>query len=510
MSLRIRLYVLFATLLAALVAAEWWLVRSLTKDLESELGKVASRVGEDVLGVVGLLRHKMPAPDASGLPPAQGFSFQMRTAEGSKEPATASGTSVWTTGPDGAPPRVIHEETVVEGPNGEGKRMVRSLRVESSGTFRIDPSGKIEHLPPAEGGTAAGSPPGAIKMRSPGLPERVLVLSGPNFQRVIPLEEAGVEKALERFKRQLLLGSLLVLGVGFLVAAFVADRVASPLSALALTARRVAEQGPGETLQVRASGEAREAIDAFNRMSTRLRELEAEALALKERQHLGELGEVARGLAHALRNPLHALGLSVNELAERAERSGDGAGSDELVQSATRQIRHIDGSIRSFLALASGGGGAEEELSVQSLASEVALTALQDARGRVRVSVAEGEPATLRGIGAEVKAVLQALVVNAIEASPDGETVHLQVETTPEGAVRVLIEDRGPGLPEEVRARLFAPHVTTKVLGSGMGLYLAHRIAVTRYGGSLELQETLSGGTRAVLVLRSREEAPRA
>jgi hypothetical protein len=126
-SLRISSYVLFATLLAALVAAEWWLVRSLTKDLESELGKVASRVGEDVLGVVGLLRHKMPAPDGSGLPPAQGFSFQMRTtrppAEGSEAPA--------------GPPRAIHTRETSW--RGRPRSMVRSLRVESSGTFRSTP-----------------------------------------------------------------------------------------------------------------------------------------------------------------------------------------------------------------------------------------------------------------------------------------------------------------------------------------------------------------------------------
>jgi C4-dicarboxylate-specific signal transduction histidine kinase len=74
--------------------------------------------------------------------------------------------------------------------------------------------------------------------------------------------------------------------------------------------------------------------------------------------------------------------------------------------------------------------------------------------------------------------------------------------------VRVTIDDDGPGLPEEVRARLFTPHLTTKANGSGMGLFLAHRIATARYGGRLELAAREAGGTSAVLELGSRRPGP--
>jgi signal transduction histidine kinase len=61
----------------------------------------------------------------------------------------------------------------------------------------------------------------------------------------------------------------------------------------------------------------------------------------------------------------------------------------------------------------------------------------------------------------------------------------------------VSIADRGPGLPEEVRQRLFAPHVTTRIGGSGMGLFLARQLIVGMHGGRLEIADRDGGGTVA-------------
>ena len=72
---------------------------------------------------------------------------------------------------------------------------------------------------------------------------------------------------------------------------------------------------------------------------------------------------------------------------------------------------------------------------------------------------------------------------------------------------RVEVEDEGAGVPPETMAQLFAPHVTTKPNGSGMGLYLAQRLASTRYGGDVALAPRAARGTRATLRLAGRQEA---
>jgi signal transduction histidine kinase len=323
------------------------------------------------------------------------------------------------------------------------------------------------------------------------------------LEETIPVPRAGLNRKLDVFSRDLILGTLAVLGLGLVMVGIVSYRVSAPLKELERAAKTVGEGALGTQVPVRAGGEVGEAIRSFNRMSRHLKELDDDAQALRERQHLTELGEVARGMAHTLRNPLNALGLSVEELAAKVEPETRTEGH---VESVRRQIRRMDQSIRSFLVLASEGGGAEDRVDVKSLIQDVALETLQDARGKVRVEIEEPEhQPSLMGVQPELRAILHALTVNAVEASPDGAKVTVRIRSAAPGRVRIEVDDEGPGLPSEVKERLFTPHVTTKANGTGMGLFLAHRIASTRYDGSLELVDLEPRGTRAILELSDRK-----
>jgi len=99
-----------------------------------------------------------------------------------------------------------------------------------------------------------------------------------------------------------------------------------------------------------------------------------------------------------------------------------------------------------------------------------------------------------------VRAALANLVENATEVSPAGEAVVVGLKRDGDEAV-ITVVDRGPGLPEEVRRRLFAPHVTTKVGGSGMGLFLAQQLIEGMNGGRLEIEDGDDGGTVAAVRL---------
>jgi signal transduction histidine kinase len=77
-------------------------------------------------------------------------------------------------------------------------------------------------------------------------------------------------------------------------------------------------------------------------------------------------------------------------------------------------------------------------------------------------------------------------------------------------AARVTVTDRGAGVPAEVRARLFTPHVTTKAGGAGMGLFIARQLVESGHGGTLELRDAPGGGTVAEvrLPLEPAHDAP--
>lgn len=571
MSLRTRLFLALSGLVAALVVGQWWLMTSLSRELDRELdtvalavsGSVASFFSYDENGghvvmdadhVSDRLAHdarmaQLPDPselvefietgdardrlqtvvirrefDLDSEIPAEGSDIQItpnvrwkvETLEekdgrfeytfrhdGSAEDAVggddAAGTGVKSVG---GPRRVVHQYFVPdEAALQEGGVVLHT----DDGV--PDPNGEqanvrihIERSPKA----------------------RFLWLVGPESQARVPLPEAGLNEKIDDFRRRMLLGSGLVLFLGLLLSAALAHRVSAPLRRLAAAAEEVGGGALGTQVDESAGDrEVASTLGAFNRMSSRLAELDARARKLSALRHLGEIGDVARGLAHTLRNPLNALGLTVEELASRAadsdDASGEGDASESLVSSARRQIQRMDRGIRSFLVLASPSGSAAEPVDVSRLARDVALEALQDGGGRVRVSVDATTAPELDGVEAELRAVLQALVVNAVEASAAGSEVEVRVESleregeSDSGAhgVRIEVCDRGPGLPEEIRKRLFTPHVSTKANGSGMGLFLAHRLATERYGGSLELRDRdpgddEGGGTVAVLELGDR------
>lgn len=490
MTLRLKLFVLIGGLLALMVGAEWLLVETLTNDLRVQVSAVATSVGKDVLKVLQEGEKRVVALPADG-----GLRRIVVHDDSGVRGATA------TAGSNGA----FRVETRVEagtGTNGGPKTGAKvEPKTEPHRIVAIPDGAPVSRFVVTTVQTDENGTTHSTKSWTSSDKAEFLFVEGPAARTRILIPGTGVKDAVSRFRTRLVLGSLGIVAVGLLVAAFVAHRVTRPLAELSLAARTVGEGAFGAQVATREGGEVGEAIAAFNQMSSRLAALEEEALALKEREHLGEMGEVARGMAHALRNPLHAVGLSVDELASRLP---DDPAAAEMAAAARRQIAGVDGTIRSFLALATAGG-TEEEVDVRALAEEVALSALQGALGRVRVTVEPGEARPrLAAVAPELRAALHALVVNAVEASPDGARVSVRVEAREGGGARVTVEDEGPGLPDEVRARLFTPHVTTKPSGSGMGLFLAHRIATTRHAGGLALEKRPTRGTRAVLDLGPR------
>ena len=543
LSLRSRLFFGLGALVVLLVLAQLWLVRSLTRELSAEVDAVALQIGSTVASFFafssdeeGATFHEIKAfgeesddeireVDVHGVQIHGGqlksMARKLEDASGSLEvEGTATQVWVWSPGSDeliqvtgdevdiesedvrlvipggaaaegiavpGGPEDCETHETVGFGYQVESRidsqsgdtRQIRTLRLPSGRQAQVHLGGDID--------------------------ARFLKLERPDLKAEVPIPRLGLHGRIERFRERLWLGSGLLLLLGLVAAGYVSHRVSTPLAELADAAEKV---GVGELgVQVRSPGggrEIRRTQEAFNAMSGRLRDLDERNRSLEALRHLEEIGDVARGLAHSLRNPLNALGLSVEQLAgseisdERKQR---------LVDTAGRQVRRLDAGIRSFLVLASPGEGAGvEEVTASELVRDVALEALQDAGGRVGLDLdlEEGDIERLPAVVAELRAVVQALVVNAVEASPDGERVLVRLRSEEGGRMRLEIEDRGPGVAEDVRSRLFTPHVSTKSNGSGMGLFLAQRIAGFRYGGGVELLDRPGGGTLAKLVIGPR------
>lgn len=560
MALRTRLFLFFGTLIAVLVSAELWLVQTLTRDLEDEVGELALEMGNGFLHFLGAEEPNANFPAtlgfdvAAGLhaPPARirheraqaGGAFVLRMRE--QEVLTEGGNVVMVvdsgdvfsldlkgTAASELDMEALHRELiryrhpvhqklirrVVDGdPRINVRRIVNehgistthaelfehlgdedlAVQIAVSGDllFGDDEEVFLEmKMTPAAGHWVAAAPSIDVEeeLYEFEVEDTPLATEQPVASARIPIPRQGLVTAVESFLSRLLLGSAGILIMGLLVAGYTAHRVSEPLQGLARAARRVGDGDFGAQVASEGDREVRDTISAFNTMSTQLAELDDEARSLREREHLFEMGEVARGLAHSLRNPLNVLGLTVDQLA--------GDEQPGLAVSARAQIQRIDRTLRTFLSLSSGGGE-PEIVAVDDIARDVALELVQDCSARARVRVEADGPVPLCAVGPELRAVLHVLVVNAAEASPEDSEVVVRVAPTAGGA-RIEVLDRGTGVAASVRNRLFTPHTTTKEQGAGMGLYLAQRIARNRYAGSLALEERTGGGTAATLVVRS-------
>ncbi len=220
--------------------------------------------------------------------------------------------------------------------------------------------------------------------------------------------------------------------------------------------------------------------------------LEALERALAEREQMAGLGELAAGMAHELRNALATM--------RGYARLLPGAHPEEgarFVAAINEEAEGLADLLERFLRFAQPRELRREDVDVAALAADAA-DKVRAAFPAVAVSVA-GERAVVTGDPLALGIALENVVRNGAEAvAASGGTVAVGVEETPV-AVRVVVEDDGPGVPDELRERIFVPFFSSKPSG-GLGLAFARRFA-RLHGGDVACEARAGGGARFVIHL---------
>ncbi len=470
MSLRVRLVLMFGGLLAVFMAAQWMLIRNFSIDLSSEIDHVAFSMGREVISTFSTNAH--------------GFENHDVNVKATDENSDRHQVSV----------------LIVAKPDEENNQMRvrKEIQWVQNDEVWADERVTQSDIAPGENSFEIATIDLFVDSDTQDNAE-YLVMKSPLIERRIPIPKGGVRDAVGRVSQRMVLGSLTLFLAGLLAVGFVSHRVSAPLRELSQAAQLVGSGAIGTQVATgRYRGEEASAIDAFNHMSLRLQEFDEESRMLRQRQALSELGEIARGLAHTIRNPLNAIGLSMDQLAALAK---DQVTASEIAHAGRRQIRRVDQWIRSFLALASDGGEMVQDVDVAVLVQEVVLNAAQDNPGKVEFKLdLSPKLAKVSGLVPELRAAIHALLINAIEASPQNGRVSLCLIEL-DDRIRLQIDDEGAGVASHLKDRLFTPHVTTKSHGSGMGLFLARRIMNSKYGGDVTLESRSDKGARATLTL---------
>ncbi len=219
-------------------------------------------------------------------------------------------------------------------------------------------------------------------------------------------------------------------------------------------------------------------------------------------RYLG-LGSLAAGLHHEIKNPLAALSLHVQLLEEELDASGDSDDVHRMLGVIKTEVTRVGGVLESFRDFASVGRlnlGPVDLYELISRQAELVRPQAELAGIDVRIAVPDKPLPPLTADRARLEQVLLNLLINAIEAMPQGGqlVVQLQVDNVETPAtVRIDIADTGPGIPDTIRDRVFDAYFTTKSQGTGMGLALCDKIT-RQHSGSLDVESSAAGTTFSV------------
>lgn len=257
-----------------------------------------------------------------------------------------------------------------------------------------------------------------------------------------------------------------------------------------------------------------------NRIGEVIRQLQESQLAASRAQQLAAMGQLAAGLAHELRNPLTSMKMLVQPGEDDAETVQLDAQDLTILR---EEIDRLERTIQVFLDYARPPTLQKHPVFLREFLKQ-AIEFIAPRARQLGIGVALDLPEQIVQIdadAAQIRQVLLNLLLNALEASTEGDTISVRLCCEPDGGcadgngggpaecgwVRIEVADRGPGLPAEIGQRIFEPFVSTKEAGTGLGLPICKRI-VEDHGGEILAKDRQGGGALFVVRLPVRADRP--
>ncbi|NUP07860.1 MAG: HAMP domain-containing protein [Polyangiaceae bacterium] len=388
--------------------------------------------------------------------------------------------------------RTVHEYTL---------GLVASRKIESI----------LERVGRAHGVTlTAIDPEGDVPTASRRQAVRVMQLTEvPGLAVVATMPRDRLLDALERLDREILASGGVAGLAALLLAVILGRSLAKPLRELAHETREVVSGEP-RPVRVRGGLEIRELARSFNKTIDELGKMK-KRLAVTER--IAARREIARQVAHEIKNPLAPIRAAVETLRRLRDRGDERF--DEYFDEATRtvleevhRITNIVSEFTKFQRLPAPNpepmdlvAAAKGVVSLHAADPDLVRTDAANAEPRVELT-SENDIPQVRADRDQIIQVLTNLIQNGLEAAaalrPDPRVV-VTIGRVDDAHVRIVVRDNGPGVAEEMRERLFEAYATSKPTGTGLGLAICQRI-VFEHGGEIAYRPATKGG--AVFELR--------
>jgi nitrogen fixation/metabolism regulation signal transduction histidine kinase len=282
-----------------------------------------------------------------------------------------------------------------------------------------------------------------------------------------------------------------------LIGVFFAYRIASPIKKLTEGIRSVSRGDLSSVLEVSSRDELGELVAAFNKMTQDLKRIQKE-LAAAERELAWR--EMAKQVAHEIKNPLTPMKLSIQHLRQAyADRVSDfHVLLDEVSRTIIEQVDALGRIAAEFSAYAKMPERKYELCDVDELLADTIRLFDQETNVRFKSDL-KGEKATILADKEELRRVFINILRNAVQAIVGAGEIAVTTHLT-DGQIEIVIADTGRGIPDESKARLFEPNFSTKSEGMGLGLAISKQ-TITDLKGHIEIESTVGKGTQVRITL---------
>jgi len=332
--------------------------------------------------------------------------------------------------------------------------------------------------------------------------------SGKDHRLLAVLLVGTSRRSYVELKRRILDSALLVGGGGIVLAillsSWAAARVTRPIEQLATAAQEVTAGDWNARVEIPPGrDEVAQLAESFNRMTAELLE-QKERLMQAER--VAAWRELARRLAHELKNPLFPLQLTVENLLRARELSPKEF--DEIFQESSRtllaEISNLKGIIGRFSEFSKMPQPEWQSVQVNDAVTAVShlFQAQLQAPGRAAISCnveLDERAGTIAADPELLHRALSNLVLNAMDAMPNGGSITLRTRRE-DGKVAIEVADTGSGLTPEECERIFTPYYTSKQHGTGLGLAIVQSV-VSDHGGRISVKSESGKGTTFLIEL---------
>ncbi|HSC28506.1 MAG TPA: HAMP domain-containing sensor histidine kinase [Vicinamibacterales bacterium] len=315
----------------------------------------------------------------------------------------------------------------------------------------------------------------------------------------LTLRQREIEREIDELDRGVHLAALFFILLGAAIGLSLAERIADPVRRLTRATRRIAGGDFDARIAVRSSDELRRLVDAFNSMAG---ELKAQRAQLERTHRLEAWADMARQVAHEIKNPLTPIQLSTEHLqrvhADRGEPMG--AVFDNCVAAILGQVRLLRQIAAEFSSFAASPTASRTPVDLVDVVAEVTDPYRSGLSGRIEIHnrVVGPLPPVLIDRTLIARALVN-IVENAVHAMPGAGS--LTIDATADGEyVALSLRDTGIGMDDRSLAHVFEPYFSTKATGTGLGLPIARR-NVELSGGTIEVQSARGRGTTVIVKL---------